>query len=263
MIPKAYITNWRQHVPWQSNEQVEQDLVISRALVALFTTINLSKRLAFRGGTAIHKLFTLPQPRYSEDIDLVQVEPEPIKESILEIQSALSFIGESNVKMKRNGFQVLFRFESEFPPIVRLRLKVETNTKEHGSVLGFVQQPFQVNSPWFSGSCSIQTYSLEELLGTKLRALYQRKKGRDLFDVYYVLNQYSELDVEKMIYCYTRYMQQSVSQPPSAREFLMNLDLKMNDDEFLGDTIGLLRPNMKYTIWDAYHFLKKNLFAYF
>jgi hypothetical protein len=54
----------------------------------------------------------------------------------------------------------------------------------------------------------------------------------------------------------------SVSQPPSKREFLMNLELKMNDEEFLGDIKGLLRPDLNYNAWDAYHFLKTKLFAY-
>lgn len=73
MIPQNFITQWSNHVPWQSNEQIEQDLVISRALVAIFNDDFLSKKLAFRGSTALHKLYVTPQPRYSEDIDLVQI----------------------------------------------------------------------------------------------------------------------------------------------------------------------------------------------
>lgn len=73
MIPQAYITEWSNNVPWQTNEQVEQDLVICRALVALFQDDFLAENLAFRGGTALHKLYLQPQPRYSEDIDLVQI----------------------------------------------------------------------------------------------------------------------------------------------------------------------------------------------
>jgi predicted nucleotidyltransferase component of viral defense system len=160
-------------VPWQTNEQVEQDLVICRALVHIFSDSWLSKSLAFRGGTALHKLYINPQPRYSEDIDLVQVRAEPIKETVQRLQTALSFLTESLVKPKRDGNQIIFRFDSEFPPSIRLRLKVETNTREHFTVLGLQGVPFQVNSSWFDGYCNITTYKLEELLGTKLRALYQ------------------------------------------------------------------------------------------
>ena len=64
MIPKAYITEWSNFVPWKANEQVEQDLVISRALIEIYSDEFLSKSLAFRGGTALHKLFLTPQMRY-------------------------------------------------------------------------------------------------------------------------------------------------------------------------------------------------------
>ena len=99
MIPQAYITEWSNSVPWQSNEQVEQDLVICRALIEIFKDPFLAESLAFRGGTALHKLYLQPQPRYSEDIDLVQVRSEPIKETIKRLQHTLSFLGKSNVNL--------------------------------------------------------------------------------------------------------------------------------------------------------------------
>ena len=77
MIPQAYIIEWSNNVPWSTNEQVEQDLVICRALVAIFNDDFLAENLAFRGGTALHKLFLSPQQRYSEDIDLVQIKAAP------------------------------------------------------------------------------------------------------------------------------------------------------------------------------------------
>ena len=70
MIPDAFITEWRSHAPWQTDEQVEQDLIISRCLVEIFTDPFLKQVLAFRGGTALHKLFSPAPPRYSEDIDI-------------------------------------------------------------------------------------------------------------------------------------------------------------------------------------------------
>lgn len=71
MIPRANITAWRSVAPWPSNEQVEQDLVLSRALVAMFSQKVVADRAIFRGGTALHKLFLWASRRYSEDIDLV------------------------------------------------------------------------------------------------------------------------------------------------------------------------------------------------
>jgi signal transduction histidine kinase len=70
-----------------------------------------------------------------------------------------------------------YRFRSEDPTPVPLRLKVEVNTWEHFSARGFQKVPFAVTSRWFDGACQITTYDLDELMGTKLRALYQRRKG--------------------------------------------------------------------------------------
>ena len=111
MIPTAYITQWANFVPWQTNEQVEQDLVITRAIVEIFSDDFLRERLAFRGGTALHKLYLNPQPRYSEDIDLVQIRPEPIKETLARLQSRLEFVGPASVARKKDNNTLRFRFE--------------------------------------------------------------------------------------------------------------------------------------------------------
>ena len=146
MIPQAYITEWSKNVPWQTNEQVEQDLVICRALVEIFNDKCLADSLAFRGGTALHKLYLQPQPRYSEDIDLVQVRSEPIKETIQHFQKALSFLDKSNVTQRQGNNTVYYRFESEFPPVQNLKLKIEINCREHFSVLDWEKKPFAVKS---------------------------------------------------------------------------------------------------------------------
>jgi len=69
---------------------------------------------------------------------------------------------------------------------------------------------------------TLTTYEPEELLGTKLRALYQRKKGRDLFDLYTAM-QCLDLDIERIIASYKEYMQATGSKMVTAREVLLNL----------------------------------------
>ena len=59
---------------------------------------------------------------------------------------------------------------------------------------------FETDSSWFNGRCSIISYHLDELLGTKLRALYQRRKGRDLFDLYWAISN-QNIDVERLLKC--------------------------------------------------------------
>ena len=71
MIPADYISEWRQYAPWTQDLQVEHDLIVSRALVEMLQQSELRSSLAFRGGTALNKLYFNPPRRYSEDIDLV------------------------------------------------------------------------------------------------------------------------------------------------------------------------------------------------
>jgi len=259
MIPQAYITEWANHVPWQTNEQVEQDLVICRALVEIFSDEWLAESLAFRGGTALHKLYLQPQPRYSEDIDMVQIRPEPIKETIQRLQERLSFLGTGSVDQKQSNNTLKYKFESEFPPVQTLRLKIETNCREHFTVLGYKQFPFEVKSSWFNGSCNLTTYRLEELLGTKLRALYQRRKGRDLYDMHKALVDIPDMNKEAILKCYHEYMQFSVEHPPTQKMYLLNMEAKMEDDEFTGDITGLIRPTENYDQQTAYEMVRTEL----
>ncbi|MGM9846663.1 MAG: nucleotidyl transferase AbiEii/AbiGii toxin family protein [Muribaculaceae bacterium] len=240
MIPELAIQEWQEYAPWPSTEQVEQDLLICRALVAIYSDPYLAENLAFRGGTALHKLFLFPQPRYSEDIDLVQVTAGPIKETYDQLRNALAFMGEPKVKQKKHNNTLIYRLTSESEPKQPIHIKVEINCKEHFSVLPMIKVPFQVQNKWFNGDCEILTYQLDELIGTKLRALYQRRKGRDLFDLYKALST-ATIDENRVIECYLKYMSFVVEHIPTYKEFMINMDDKMLDDEFLGDTAGLLR----------------------
>ena len=65
MIPETNITAWSLIAPWAEPRQVEQDLIISRALVEIFNHDLLGTELRFRGGTALNKII-FPEPlRYS------------------------------------------------------------------------------------------------------------------------------------------------------------------------------------------------------
>lgn len=258
MIPGNIIKAWSNHVPWITDEQIEQDLVICRSLVELFSNKFIADNLVFRGGTALHKLYLQPQPRYSEDIDLVQKKAGPIKNIIEEVRKCLSFLGKPTIKQKANNNTFVFRFNSESVSSVSLRLKVEINCREHFSVLGYTTKPFNVNTAWFNGSCNIPTYFLEEMIGTKVRALYQRRKGRDLYDLYKALT-LANLNTDQVITCYKEYMNFVVDNPPTQKQYLQNLELKMKDREFIDDTLSLLRVNENYDHFKAYELIKTTL----
>ena len=128
MIDRASIINWGVAHPWPRQSFIEQDLVICRAIVSIYSDPFLAEALAFRGGTALHKLHLSPQVRYSEDIDLVQTSPGPIKPIVERLDAALSWIPGKSFDTRRFGFRMRFRYDSELPPIEPMRLKVEVNS---------------------------------------------------------------------------------------------------------------------------------------
>ena len=257
MIPQSDILQWGKRVPWKTNEQIEQDLVICRALVEIFNNKYLAERLAFRGGTALHKLYLEPQPRYSEDIDLVQIKSAPIGEILDHLREALSFLGKANLDTGDMMITLRFKFQAETSD-TKLKLKIETNCREHFTELGWQKKDFSVKSDWFTGSCQLTTYKIEELLGTKLRALYQRRKGRDLYDLYKALT-HSSIDTKAVVACFKKYIEHSVGEIPSQKEFIKNMERKIKHQEFLADILSLLRSDEKYDQEAAYELVKTEL----
>ena len=89
--------------------QVEQDLIISRALTAIYSDNYLAPRLAFRGGTALHRIYLSPPARYSEDIDLVQVNEEPIGAVLDSLRNVLGFLGKPTILQKKYNNTLVFK----------------------------------------------------------------------------------------------------------------------------------------------------------
>lgn len=110
------------------------------------------------------------------------------------------------------GFEVKSRI-TEYPKVywrtlsqagTPLRIKVEVNTHERSPALPLANVPFRVESPWWTGQAQVWTFQLAELIATKLRALYQRSKGRDLFDVWLALT-VTGLDAEEVLAAFGPY----------------------------------------------------------
>ena len=243
MIPLDYITAWRVNAPWPQLSQIEQDLIICRALVDLYNHPVIAKNLAFRGGTALFKLHLLPA-RYSEDIDLVQMQAGPIGPIMDAVQEKINpWLGVPKRKQSEGRVTLIWRVESEEG--LPLRLKVEINSREHFTVLGYQQFEFRMASRWYTGSALISSYRIDELLGTKLRALYQRKKGRDLFDLWQTAKTLT-VNPETVVSCFLQYMEYEEHQISRA-EFEMNLFEKLDDSRFLDD----ISPLLTGSSWDS------------
>jgi predicted nucleotidyltransferase component of viral defense system len=183
MTPTMNITAWARFAPWAELRQIEQDLIVSRAIVELFNDEFLRAELRFRGGTALNKLHFPAPLRYSEDIDLVRTTHGPIKELLSRIRETLEpWLGQAGFEQSKISPKLIFKADAEGggPP---LKLKVEINTRETQAFDESLTITHRVENSWFAGEAPIATFSNEEMLATKLRALLQRDKGRDLLDL--------------------------------------------------------------------------------
>jgi predicted nucleotidyltransferase component of viral defense system len=174
-------------------------------------------------------------------------------------QALDSWLGSPRREQKEGNVALTYRVRSELAPVVPLRLKIEINTREHFTVLGLVEQTLAVESRWFSGRSSIPTFALDELLGTKLRALYQRRKGRDLFDLWLGLKQRGA-DAATVVDVFSKYVE-AEGNAISRAEFEHNLTQKMKHAGFLSDVPPLLRPGIAYDAVEAHRLVEEKLLA--
>ncbi len=245
MIPQSAIDEWRAVAPWGSDLQVEQDLIVARAIAELFGDDRMKQLVAMRGGTVLNKFYFGGGSRYSEDIDLVKIEPGKAGPLFDAIREKLDpWLGTPKREVSEGSVKLFYRFESETEPSIPMRLKVEINMIENFSLLGYEDLPFSVQSDWFTGSAKVRTFALNELLGTKVRALYQRKKGRDLFDLWYALT-YCDCDPEKIVECFSKYMQLS-GRKVGSKDLEINLREKLSDSRFLTDVASLVKVGLEY-----------------
>ena len=228
MIPYNTITAWGTDHPWVSREQIEQDLILSKAIIDIYSHELLSKELIFRGGTALHKL-VMPRPvRYSEDLDFVRTSAGGIGF----ILDALREVGE------QSGFTVKTKI-GQFPKQHwqytaqtgrNLKIKIEINTFERSPALPLVRNVHTINTDWFSGNSEVVMFQNEEMAATKIRALYQRTKGRDLLDIWLMTNEVG-MSTESVCWAFETYRPEGYT----AKKAIENLEKKLGDKLFLTD----------------------------
>ncbi len=240
MIPTQNIVAWGNVVPWADQRQVEQDLIISRALIEIFSDAMLHDALRFRGGTALNKLHFPVPLRYSEDIDLVRTSAGPIGPILDQLRVVLEpWLGRAQFDQSPVAPKFRFRVDAEDGSGVPIRLKIEINTREIEAFDAPAALPLQVANPWFSGDAAIPTYSREEMLATKLRALLQRDKGRDLYDLAHALEVFEGLDAGRTVEIFERYLDLA-GQAISRAQAQERMFAKLANPRFLLDTRPLL-----------------------
>jgi predicted nucleotidyltransferase component of viral defense system len=242
MIPAMNIIAWGNVAPWTDQRQVEQDLMISRAIVELFADDFLKQEMRFRGGTALNKLHFPAPLRYSEDIDLVRTTRGRIKPILSRVREILEpWLGDAAFEQSRVAPKLIFRVQAEDGATVPLRMKVEINTRETEAYDKPCSIRYAVENPWFTGESVIPSYSREEMLATKMRALLQRDKGRDLFDLSHALAVFDGLDTDFVIEIFQRYLAHRKLKLSRAQAE-ERMFAKLRNPGFLADIRPLLAP---------------------
>jgi len=243
MIPRVALDAWAQQVPWPDQLDVEQDLILARAIVDIADHPLLGSELAFRGGTSIHKLHLSRPWRYSNDLDYVRTTTGPAKPLMAAIRDVLTGAGLDEARYEQKSDTVTMRFTANpTAQLGQIRVKVEVNVREVVPCFARHTIPFAVDNPWFRGHADVLTFELDELLGTKLRALHQRRKGRDLFDLWLGLTHLGS-DPERIVDAFRHYLARSDVRIAPA-DFAATLDAKLNHRGFLTDldTLVATRP---------------------
>ena len=93
-----------------------------------------------------------------------------------------------------------------------------------------------MDSDWWTGSAEVQTFQAPELVATKIRALYQRSKGRDLYDLWLAMV-VMQVTPEAILGAFAPY------RPPALTSglALANLAAKVEDQAFRHDLDRLIR----------------------
>lgn len=262
-------------VPWAAQYQVEQDLLLCRAMVALFDDKFLSSQIAMRGGTLLHKVHLAPAARYSEDIDLVVVGTRPadhIRRAIRRVLTdvlgtpkasvwdTLKLAIRNTVKPSR-VLRMTYAARSIIEPNRTLEIVVEANVTERKPHRAVVEMPFSFLFRDKAVQTRIKGFDIHEMLGTKMRAMFQRKRGRDLFDLYWALTKSpTPVDPAAIIASFEHYLKQEGTKAGRA-EFIGILDDHLKDRGFCSDTEPLLRSGITYDPQLAGRYVKANLLS--
>lgn len=190
MIPAPVLTQWRQRAPWGEDLQVAQDLLLSLLAIRVARHPTLSDALLWRGGTALHKLHLDRARRYSEDLDYVLIS----RTSHTAVADALkAIVARLDMQCDRDevsSTRIKLWASVDVPAAGgAVRIKFEVNCADADPCLDLLHLPYEVQTRVWDEETEILTYQTPELIGTKFRALAQRRKGRDLWDLWFARRQ--------------------------------------------------------------------------
>lgn len=262
-MQQSHLTAWQEHAPWPKRSQIEQDLRLSRGVAALFEDEVLREHVAMRGGTVLHKAHLAPAARYSEDIDLVltkSMDTDVLERHLVRaLTPALgtpapsiftdAWLALRNVGKPSKILSVKFKF---IPVGLRkpATIKVDINLNEHQSLYPLVGVDLQsMDDEGEFVTARAVSYDINEMLGTKMRALLQRKQGRDLYDLWHAWTQSEAhetayaVDGRKAMQAFEWYLanEETTMGRAEAEELL---SIRVRNQDFRKDMDTLLRPGL-------------------
>lgn len=163
-----------------------------RLLVFVLPFVAKEKCFALKGGTALN-LFIRNMPRLSVDIDLAYLPVQDREISLKNIDEAMKRI-KAQIVSAFKGAEVSQSFLPSTDKCIRLtikynatQIKIEVTPVLRGSINPSLIKSISSNTEAEYGSVSMQLLSFEDLYGGKICAALDRQHPRDLFDVYYLL----------------------------------------------------------------------------
>ncbi len=246
LISQPKLTIWAEKIGTASLPQSEHDYRLVMALRDLFQQEDLRRELAFKGGTALNKLYFGEANRLSVDLDFNAIGPQ---RRTVRRGAELRKLVEGVLREQDPEYQLSYKYSegqtavaARYRPLAGIApqpIKVEISVVESVPILGLVEKTME--GP--EGPVGVRTYTLDELLATKIRALYDRRKGRDIYDLDRARAfRFDERALRKLVYYYFfrsgKIFNWSL--------FRQNLEKKAEDRRFGEDVRPFLRPDIAF-----------------
>jgi len=142
-----------------------------------------SEEIFFKGGTALHLIFGAP--RFSEDLDFtVQTEVEAFERFIKPVFKALSREEEVEFKGRKTLTGKRFLLTAR-PSVVNYPVFINLDFSFREKVLSPQKSIIKTQFPVLF-TAYVYHLSAQEIMAEKIRAVMTRKKGRDLYDLWFL-----------------------------------------------------------------------------
>lgn len=231
MIPRPVLAAWRARSPWPNDLQVEQDLLLSALAIGVANHPRTGGHLVWRGGTCLHKLHLDVARRYSEDLDYIlhgQADHGDIARALAEVAESFGLeAGRRQVTSSRVNVWATTTATTGGT----ITVKFEVNCADAEPLLELARIPHEVVTRWWNGSADVLTFDPCELVATKFRALAQRRKGRDLSDLWLARREL-DLDEARLAAAADHYLKHESISPAQLR---LQLAGHARDREFRND----------------------------